>query len=62
MTFSYKIDGKTGFGGYPKNKGPKCPRCEKKRKEVRDVIALERDVVWEETKVQCNKCGYVWWN
>jgi len=40
-------------GGYQKDNGPKCPKC-----ESRDTKAVWRDAVWEETGCLCNKCGH----
>ncbi len=42
------------IGGYQKGNGPKCPEC-----GSTDTEAISRDIVWEETTCQCNKCGHV---
>lgn len=52
--FEEPIDGVTSFGGFPEGKGPKCPKC-----ESRNTQAIARDMVWEETTVQCQNCNKV---
>ena len=44
--------GKGVMGGYKEGNGPKCSKC-----QSRDVEAIWRDAIWDETGCRCKACG-----